>query len=159
MVPMPLIENMIYKLENTMSTLNRIKEDQLSARKAKNSSEATLLTTLLAESVIVGKNQGRESSEEEVMAVVKKFLKNNAQYIHDIGSTKPDLKLQLETEQTILSRYVPVQLSENELTVIVKDIITTTQTLNMGEIMKAVKASYDGKYDGKMLSSIVKSLL
>lgn len=142
-----------------MSTLLKIKEDQLAARKAKNTNEATLLTTLLAESVIVGKNQGRDSTDEEVIAVVKKFIKNNAQYISDIGSSNAELKMKLEEEKAILSRYIPSQLTDEQLTHIVRDIITNDSSANMGSIMKSVKSSYEGQYDGKLLSSIVKSLL
>lgn len=142
-----------------MNTLSNIKADQLAARKAKNTNEATLLTTLLSESVIVGKNQGRESTDEEVIAVVKKFLKNNTQYLSDIGASNPELKAKLEEEKSILSRYVPAQMEQYQMELIVAEIITSNPTLNMGGIMKHMKANYDGQYDGKMLSSVVKAML
>lgn len=54
----------------------KIKHDQLVARKNRDQIESTLLTTLIGEADMVGKNNGnRDPFDEEVISVVKKFLK------------------------------------------------------------------------------------
>ena len=61
-----------------MSLLAQLKKDSLLARKAADSVRATLLSTLIAEAEMVGKNAGnRESSDDEVQQTIRKFLKNN----------------------------------------------------------------------------------
>ena len=56
--------------------IEKIKHDQLVARKNRSTVESTLLTTLIGEADMVGKNNGnRDPFDEEVISVVKKFLK------------------------------------------------------------------------------------
>jgi hypothetical protein len=55
--------------------MEQIKAKQIAARKS-GSADAGLLTTLLGEAAMVGKNAGRETTDQEVVAVVKKFVKN-----------------------------------------------------------------------------------
>ena len=64
-----------------MSLIEKIRVDQLASRKAAfnypatNKLQADLLTTLLGEEVMVGKNAGsRETTDAEVIAIVKKFI-------------------------------------------------------------------------------------
>lgn len=142
-----------------MSIIDNIKKDQLSARKSKNTVESTLLTTLLAESVIVGKNQGRETTDQETVAVIKKFVKNINEYISAVKGNDNETLNKLKTELDILSRYLPPQLTEDEMSVIVSNLISDDPTLNVGSIMKVMKERYDGRYDGKTLSSVAKGLL
>lgn len=142
-----------------MSIIDNIKKDQLSARKSKNTVESTLLTTLLAESVIVGKNQGRETTDQETVAVIKKFVKNINEYISAVKGNDNETLNKLKTELDILSRYLPPQLTEDEMSVIVSNLISDDPTLNVGSIMKVMKERYDGRYDGKTLSSVAKALL
>jgi hypothetical protein len=59
-----------------MSLIQTIKADQVQARKARSAS-ASILTTLIGEAEMIGKNAGdRESTDEEVIAIIKKFIKN-----------------------------------------------------------------------------------
>ena len=59
-----------------MTLIERIKEDNLAARKNRDQVRATLLTTLFSEAVSVGKNAGnRETTDAETLAVIKKFIK------------------------------------------------------------------------------------
>ena len=59
-----------------MSLIIEIKSAQLAARKARDSFTASSLTTLIGEAEMVGKNAGREVTDAEVVAVLKKFVKN-----------------------------------------------------------------------------------
>lgn len=56
--------------------IEKIKADSIEARKAKETVKANLLVTLLAEVTKVGKDKGnRATTDEEAIAVIKKFLK------------------------------------------------------------------------------------
>lgn len=135
--------------------LNQIQAMQLEARKARQTDKATLLTTLYAEAVAVGKNDGnRESTEQETLAVVQKFLKNNLEFQNVANEPK---RIELQKEEAILRQFMPQMLSEAEMVAVVDAIKATTP--NMGAIMKYFKEEYAGQYDGKVLSKIVANAL
>lgn len=134
-----------------MSLLQQIKRDQLAARKNKQRVQASVLTTLIGEASIIGKNDGnRESTDAEVVAVVKKFIKGIDESLSYSASE------QLLTEKTVLEQYLPVELSHEQLTELVVAYTSTNSNHNMGQVMKYFKETYPGQYDGKTLSSIVK---
>lgn len=141
-----------------MSLIERIRADQLAARKMKAENIAPLLTTLLGEAQMVGKNDGnRESTDAEVVAVIKKFIKNIDILLEQVGSSP-----QHEAEKAILARYLPTQIGESYLVIMVSDYAQEHALFtpkDMGKIMKHFKQHYAGHYDGKMLSKVVKQFL
>ena len=67
-----------------MSLLAQLKKDSLLARKAADGVRATLLSTLIAEAEMVGKNAGnRESTDDEVQQTIRKFLKAEGVALRD----------------------------------------------------------------------------
>lgn len=137
-----------------MSLLQKLKNDQLSLRKLKNSKDALILTTLIGEASIIGKNNGnRESTDSEVITVIKKFIKN----IEETLKIVPDHEKSLY-EKDILTKYLPEQLTNIEL----EDIVLKLKTENnfkMGDIMKYLKENFEGRYDGKNASQLIKKIL
>jgi uncharacterized protein YqeY len=158
-----------------MSLIEKIKASQVEARKARNTLAATLLTTLLGEANMVAKNAQRDApTDEEVQAVVKKFLKGNAEtqaIIHKAVAAQEEhhpayisqeimSKLTVaQEEQKILEGYLPQQLSESELIQIVNTAIQAGTASNVGALMGFLKANHAGKYDGKIASAAVKTAL
>lgn len=140
-----------------MSLYQKIKSDQLLARKARDGVAIALLTTLMGEAAMPGKNDGnRESTDAEVIATVKKFIKNID------GLPAAAVTDASKAERVILKGYLPKQLTEAEL----KEVIATTVALcsvsgpaKMGDIMKVLKETLDGQYDGAMASRLIKEVL
>lgn len=67
-----------------------------------------------------------------------------------------------EAELNILNGYLPKQLSEQDLTIALSNEIDANGydgMKDMGKLMGFLKSNYAGQYDGKMASTIVKSLL
>lgn len=145
-----------------MSLLQQIKKDQLQARKDKQAAEATLLTTLIGEAAMIGKNDGnRESTDDEVITVVKKFIKNNKELMN-IVKPETDGYADAKAENEFLTQYIPSQMTEEELRVAVQSRICTLDEISpklMGSIMKWLKDNYVGHYDGNLASKVVKELL
>jgi uncharacterized protein YqeY len=125
--------------------------------------EISLLTTLYAEAASVGKNSQRESTDAEVIATIKKFIKNNEQFAQACGDRREIDKLDiLEREREVLESFIPKQLSDTELKTIIKEFIDAngiTGPKGMGLVMKELKEKYDGLYDGKIASNIIKQML
>ncbi len=135
-----------------MSLMTDIKNKQVTARKA-GSSVAQLYTTLLGEASAVGKNAGnRETTDAEVVAVVKKFIKNIDETISALAARNMDHSV-FTAERVALEQFLPIQLSESDL----RDIATTKAT-SMPDFMKYLKENHPGQYDGKMASAIAKSV-
>ena len=145
-----------------MSLLLEIKAAQLAARKNKFSS-VSILTTLMSEAEMIGKNDGnRQTSDAEVVAVIQKFIKNINEVLR---LTKPgDAAHQTATfELSVISDYLPSQLTEEDIRAeiqimrdVFKDDPAGPKSWNVGAIMTYFKANFPGRYDGKALSSIAK---
>lgn len=133
-----------------MTLIEEIKQKQIAARKA-GSAEASLLTTLLGEAAMVGKNAGRETTDQEVVAVVKKFIKNIDETVSALSSRGQDAASFL-AERSVLERFLPLQLTELALVTIAEN------HKSMPEFMKFLKENHAGQYDGKLASIVAKKI-
>ncbi|AGY60446.1 GatB/YqeY domain-containing protein [Gloeobacter kilaueensis] len=148
--------------------LEQIKADSLEARK-RNSKEpgvhtrrVSLLGTLYAEASRVGKDAAnRPSTDEEVLAVVRKFIKNLDETIAVLQKAGKNTAGQLE-EKAILEGYLPRQLSSEELRAAIESIVADLGEKSpkaMGEVMKQLKERYGGQFDGKLASEAARTIL
>lgn len=129
--------------------LEKIKQDQLQSRKDRTEGKTSLLTTLYSESAMVGKNQNRETTDSEVISVIKKFMKNNEEFRKSIDKNE-DTYFRLQLEYGILESYLPKQLTEQEI----KDIVHHQDHETLGDCMKHFKENYSGLYDAKLVKDI-----
>lgn len=144
-----------------MSLLDQIKTDLIQARKAKDSFLLSVLSTLHAEAAIVGKNDGnRETTDAEAVAKIKAFIKNIDETLKSIDETHRKFA-ELQKEKTVLAKYLPQQLSEDQLKAILTEIAGEHEKSmkSMGKIMAALKEKHGGEYDGKLASQVVRNIL
>lgn len=145
-----------------MSLIEQLKKDNLEARKQKNTVKSNLLSTLVSEAVMIGKNDGnREPTEAEITAVIKKFVKNGRETLKALEKGDRDTG-EARQELEILESYLPEQLSEEKLSEIIDGIIADLPEKNMkmmGKVMGALKDGHDGSFDGKMASNLVRAKL
>jgi len=145
-----------------MSLLQKIKADQLQARKDKASVKASVLTTLIGEASVIGKNDGgRDTTDQEVQAVIKKFVKNIEETLK-----APSLSINAYTvlthEQEILTAYLPSQMTVDQLTDTITAIaaeVGATSAKDLGKVMKEMQTRHAGTYDGSAASTIAKLVL
>lgn len=148
-----------------MTLIERLRADQLAARKAREGIKSSLLTTLIGEAAMIGKNNGnRESTDSEVQAVIKKFVKNldeTIQRLFDAGFEGGQIMIS-QAEKDILLSYLPKQMTEDELRDVVTGLKSELGVLDVkgkGLIMKTLKERFDGQYDGKMAALVVDAAL
>ncbi len=144
--------------------LDKIKADQLVARKAKDGIKASLLTTLYSEAINVGKNDGnRLSTDEEVIGVIKRFMKSANENKHIYTESHNELKLmEINNELDILSQYLPQTLTEDEIKLAIENLFKNgfeQLPSEMGKIMKQLKVQYGTALDGNTASKVLRSLL
>lgn len=149
-----------------MISLVRLRDDLLSARKAKDAVAVGLLNPLVSEAAMVGKNakpSPRETTDQEVLSMVKKFLDNLRDGLPHVEARAKDgdaegLARHLR-EIEILEGYMPRQLDEGQL----REAITAFAAQNPGAEMKQVmgflKERHAGAYDGKSASALAKEIL
>lgn len=143
-----------------MSILNRIKEASLTARKNK-ADEASLLITLLGEAQKIGKDKGnRDSTDEEVISVVKKFIENATQIIQYAKQLNDEKRVEAaEFEIKVISQFLPKQLSQQKIVDEILKFIDDKNDVKMGDVMAHLKQNFAGCYDGKIASQLVKECL
>ncbi|MDD5150420.1 MAG: GatB/YqeY domain-containing protein [Flavobacterium sp.] len=146
------------------SLLQQIKTDSVVARKEKQS-YATFLVTLYSECANVGKNKGnRLTTDEECLSIIKKFKAGIIEIItiyqqkNELSQSEQNNLDKANIELSLIDKYIPKQLSEEELKLIIISEIELGAD-NIGKIMKSLKQSYSGRYDGNMAQKIIKELL
>lgn len=147
-----------------MTLMQKIRVLQLEARKAGKATPSALYTTLLGEAAKIGKDDGnRDTTDAEVTALVKKFVKNIDETIAAISRNNGDASRQ-QVERQLLEALLPTQLTEEELTAHITAIVAGLQSTGvdnpkMGDVMKVLKQRFDGQYDGKLASTIIKGFV
>jgi uncharacterized protein YqeY len=135
-----------------------MKSATLELRKAKHPL-ASLGQTLIGECEMIGKNAGREVTEAEILARVKKFLDG----VNDtIGLIKePTALAGLRAEKEWLEGWMPQQLNTVELAdaIMAIKVELNAGPKDMGKVLGLLKARYTGRYDGQMAATFAKSLL
>ena len=109
----------------------------------------------------VGAN--KELTPEKEIAILQKLVKQRRDSIAIFDQqNRTDLSEKEEEEVAIIEKYLPAQLSEEEITSKVKEIIASTGAAgmkDMGKVMGEASKALTGKADGSLISQIVKKLL
>lgn len=142
--------------------MEKIRTDMITARKGTDTVARNLLITLYSEAQAVGKNKRNgDTTDEEVVSVVKKFKANLEETVQLLINRNQDATAQ-QHEIQILSAYMPVQMTESDLEAAVRVIVSdlgVTGAKVMGQVMAELKARHAGTYDGKLASQVVKTVL
>ena len=135
-----------------------IKSASLVARKDKDEVAKNVLVTLLSEASNVGKMNGnRQSTDQETLAVIKKFIKNSEETRNISLSGGRDTSV-IDKEIEILSRWVPVQMTETSILAVLEDFKKKNQSAKLGDAMKYLKEDFSGLYDAKIASTLAKDV-
>lgn len=103
-----------------------------------------------------------EVTDEQIIEIISKQYKEKKQAIEEFAKgDRQDLVDLTEAEMKILLEFMPEQLSEDELEIIVRESIEevgATSMKDIGQIMKVVMPKVKGKADGNMVNKIIKSV-
>jgi uncharacterized protein len=148
-----------------MSLEQKVMGEMKEAMKARD--EATLrgLRAIKAE-IIKAKTDpgaGGEVSEEKEVSLLQKMMKQRKDSLEIYQKqNRADLAKKEEEEITVIERFLPKQLSADELRTELQQIISDTgasSPADMGKVMGAATKKFAGKADGKTISAMVKELL
>ncbi len=148
-----------------MSLKEQIDGDIKKAMLAKNQGELLALRAIKSQILLVETEKGAKEeltkeAEIKLLAKASKQRKESAEVFAQQG--RKDLEEKELMELAVIERYMPKQLSEEEVKVKVQAIITqlgATSAADMGKVMGLATKELAGLADGKLVSSLVKSLL
>ena len=154
-----------------MSTLKeRLRADLTAAMKARDELvKATLRMTLTAiGNAEVAGSTARELDDAEVIKVITKEAKKRAESAEAFAAAgREELAAQERAEGEVLARYLPAQLSDDELTELARLAVEETAAelgerpgpRQMGQVMKRATAAAAGRAEGGRVAAAVKRLL
>lgn len=146
-----------------MNLKDKLAQDLKSAMMDKNVIRKNVVQMIRAGVLQIEKDKRITLDDEGVLEVIAKQLKQRNDSLPDYEkSGRSDLIAELKTEIGYLMEYLPEQLSEEELTAIVKDAIEETgasTVKDMGRVMAAVMPKTKGRADGRRINVIAKALL
>lgn len=141
----------------------KLLEDLKNAMKEKDEIKKNTVQMVRAAILQVEKDKAITLEDNQVLEIIAKESKKRKDSLADyIKSGREDLISTVEKEIEILAGYLPKQLSKEEITGIVKQIISETGATSMKEmgiIMKEAKAKMGTSADGKTINEVVKELL
>lgn len=147
---------------------DKIQSDLKEALRKKEAVRAGVLRLLLSEIhnqqiALRPKLQGKELSEEEVIAVIRRQAKKHQESIEAFRQGKrDDLVKKEQQELDILRKYLPQEMSTKELEKIIQETIEQVGTSgpgDFGKVMGAVMGKVKGKVGGEKVAEVVKKML
>lgn len=147
-----------------MSLENTINDEIKTAMKARD--EAGLRTlraikaAIIVEKTAEGAKDMDDASEQKLLIKMAKQRRDSLDIF--TKQNRADLAAKEEEELAIIERFLPKQLSSEELEAEVKEILASvgaTSPADMGKAMGAASKKLAGRADGKAVSEMVKNLL
>ena len=146
-----------------MSLTARLTEDMKSALKAGEKDRLKVVRLLLADIKRVEIDSRKELDDAGVISVIEKAVKQRRDSIEQFNKGgREDLSAIEQAELDVIQTYLPEQLSDDELTSLVDEVIASTGAENirdMGKVMGAIKARAAGKADMGAVGAMVKARL
>lgn len=142
--------------------LRQIDEDLKAALKEKKEIVVSALRNLKAATKNTEIEKGQPLSEDEVLAVIAKKVKQHKDSIEGFtAGARLDLADYEAAQMQVLQKYLPQQMGEAALAAIVKEAITNLKATpsDFGKVMKEVVGKVRGQADGTVISKIVKENL
>ncbi|MEH6941204.1 GatB/YqeY domain-containing protein [Bacillus sp. JJ722] len=147
-----------------MSLLERLNIDMKQAMKNKEKDKLSVIrmvkSSLQNEAIKLGNSELTEAEELTVLSRELKQRKDSLQEFSNAG--REDLVEKIQTEIKYVEAYMPQQLSEAEVSEIVKETIQSvgaTSKADMGKVMGALMPKVKGKADGSLVNKLVQQHL
>lgn len=155
-------------LEKINADLVATMKDRDPERKEANQAKVVTLRSLLAEIKRFQVDNRRDPSDDEIVAIVQRGIKQFRETLEKAGGNNPsglvreDIVAQEKARIAVYEAYLPAQMSREEVEAVVKAAVAETGATgprDMGAVMAVVRPKTQGRADGKLVSEIVKAAL
>ena len=153
-----------YKLIH-MSLEQKIMTELKTAMLAKDEAGLRSLRAIKAAIIVAKTAEGAkgEISEDDEVKLLQKLVKSRKDSLEIFQQqNRPELAKKEEEEIAVIEKFLPKQMSADEVKAVLSIIITevgASSPADMGKVMGAATKQLAGKADGKTISSLVKELL
>lgn len=141
----------------------KLLEDLKVAMREKQDLKKNVVQMIRAAILQIEKDKKVELSDNEILEVIAKESKKRKDSVPEYEkSGRQDLLDKLNEEIKIILEYLPEELSEEEVTKIVKSVIEeigAKDIKDMGRVMKLAKEKCGPTADGRLINEIAKKLL
>ncbi|KAI9261464.1 Yqey-like protein-domain-containing protein [Phascolomyces articulosus] len=152
-----------YTTEASGSLLARLKDDRKTFMRSKQQPDLNVVKNILSDFTYHIKSPNapaNQPEEEAVLSVIQKLVKKRQDAISQYTTgNRPELAAQEQKELVILQRYLPEQMSAEQIEEKVKALIEQVGASSMKDMGKVMKAWNEPSADKKMVSDAVKKLL
>jgi uncharacterized protein len=148
-----------------MNLEQKIMADLKTAMLAKDEKTVRSLRAIKAAIILAKTSEGAggEIKEEEEVKLLQKLVKQRKDSLEIYQQqNRPDLAQKEQEEIEVIEKFLPKQISGEELKAIIATIIAETgasSPADMGKVMGAATKQLAGKAEGKAISTLVKELL
>ena len=146
-----------------MSLWEQLTNDMKEAMKAKD--KVTLGVVRMVKSSVSNEQikLGHDLTADEELAVLSRDMKQRVEELESYkDADREDLAEEIQGQIDVLKRYMPEQMSEEEVVAVVKETIAevgASSKADLGKVMGALMPKVKGKADGKLVNQTVQSLL
>jgi hypothetical protein len=139
--------------------LPRIQADLNAARKARDSALTLVLGTALSDLKNRQLELGRDATDDEAVDVLRKGIKRRRESAEMYASAgREELAERERAEVQVLERYLPPQVSDEEMRAAVRAAISDGAA-NVGAVMGKVMPQFKGRAEGGAINAIAREEL
>ena len=146
-----------------MTLKDRLMEDMKVSMRNKETLRKSVITMIRASVKQKEVDDRVDVTDDDVIELIAKQLKQrNDALVEFEKAEREDLITQTKAEIEILASYLPQQLTDEELEVVVRDAVAEVNAQSikdMGKIMGKVMLVAKGKVDGRRINEMVKKIL
>ncbi|RPJ55469.1 MAG: GatB/YqeY domain-containing protein [Dehalococcoidia bacterium] len=143
--------------------LDKILADIKETMKSKDTEKLITLRTLHSEIKNVGINKRKEITDEDVLAVISKGIKQRVESIEQFKKgSRNDLVEKEEAQIALYKLYQPQQMERPQIEELVDKVLAETGVTSpkeIGAVMKALMPLVKGKADGAVVNQVVRDAL
>ena len=141
----------------------KLMEDLKSAMKNKEEVRKNTIQMVRAGILQIEKDKGIQVEDAQILEIIAKEVKTKKDALKDFEkANRQDLIDQTNEEIEVLQKYLPKQLSREEIKAELEQIISkigATTMKDMGAIMKEAKAKMGASADGKTINEVAKEIM
>ncbi|WP_122892829.1 GatB/YqeY domain-containing protein [Arcobacter peruensis] len=146
-----------------MSLKQRLKDDVKTAMREKNIVKRDSIRSINTMIKQIEVDERIELNDEAIVKLIQKGIKQREEAISQYKDASREDLVEKEQEQVdVFKLYLPVQASDEELEIGMKEIIAQVDAKSMkdmGKVMGAASKKFAGIADGKRINEMVKKLL
>ena len=151
-----------------MSLRDKIETDYKNALKSKDKNKISTYRLILSgiKDLDINNRSGsekKETDDEDIKKLLKKMIKQRSESIELYKkNNRNDLQDIEEQEVSVISQYLPKQISEEDTKKICEEVIKSTganSIKDMGKVMGELKKTYSDKIDFSKAGPMIKDLL